>query len=70
MSALLYPQAVTVEGHPSQHGVADLHLTLRGNRPNDDLHVVLTCDQLLALYRAIADKISHLPIRLVGQDVS
>lgn len=70
MSALLYPQAVTVEGHPSQHGVADLHLKLQGNRPDADLFVVLTCDQLLALYRAIGAKITDLPIRLVGEEVS
>ncbi|GAS88890.1 hypothetical protein [Mycolicibacterium brisbanense] len=69
-ASLIYPQRIAIEGHPSQHGIADLHLSLGSNRPDSDIHVVLTCDQLLALYRSIAAKISTLPIHLVSEEVS
>lgn len=67
MSKLIYPRDIRITGNPSQHGTADLALTLDVNHP-EDIHVILTADLLVSLYRQAGEKISELPIRLVETD--
>ena len=69
MTALIYPASIAVTGHPAQHGLADLALTLDVNAAND-IHVVVTAEQLAALHRAIGAKLSEHPFTLVTEQVS
>jgi hypothetical protein len=68
MSAItLYPCAIRLTGHPAQHGLADLALTVDTN----DTHltrVVVTMDQLLDLHEQISRKLAELPFNLVSQE--
>ena len=65
MSATLYPTRVTVTGHPAQHGLCDLALTLDLNEV-EDVRMILTTDQLIDLGEQITRKLGELPIRLVS----
>jgi hypothetical protein len=62
----LYPCSVHLTGHPAQHGLADLTLTVDTN----DTHltrVVLTMDQLLDLHEQLTRKLAELPFHLVSE---
>jgi len=67
--SLVYPTTITVTGNPAQHGTADLALTLDVNCTND-IHVVVTAEQLVALHRDIGHKLTSIPYRLVSEEVS
>lgn len=56
----LYPSNIRLTGHPAQHGLADLTLTVDTN----DTHltrVVLTMDQLVDLHEQLTRKLAELP---------
>ncbi len=62
----LYPCSIQLTGHPAQHGLADLTLTVDTN----DTHltrVVLTMDQLLDLHEQLTRKLAELPFHLVSE---
>jgi hypothetical protein len=62
----LYPSRIRLTGHPAQHGLADLALTVDTN----DTHltrVVLTMDQLLDLHEQLTRKLAELPFHLVSE---
>lgn len=57
---IVYPSSIAVEGNPSQHGLADLRMVIDGNRPDSEIHVVVTASQLAALHQAIGEKLSNI----------
>jgi hypothetical protein len=64
-AVVLYPCALRVTGHPAQHGLADLTLTVDTN----DVHetrVVITTDQLVDLHEQISRKLAEIPFNLVS----
>jgi hypothetical protein len=62
----LYPCRIRLTGHPAQHGLADLGLTLDTNDPHET-HIVVTMDQLLDLHEQITRKLSELPFHLANR---
>lgn len=65
----LYLRDIRITGHPPRHGVADLQLVIDTN-DTVDTHVILTADLLLALHRAIGQKLAEFPIHLVTEEVA
>lgn len=66
---LVYPMDLRITGHPARHGVADLAITVDINSAND-IHLVVTTDQLTKLHRDIAAKLSEHSFTLVTEQVS
>lgn len=65
MTPLIYPRSIAVEGNPACHGLADLRLVIDENG-SDDIHIVVTTDQLVSLGRQIQRKLDAQPYRLVN----
>jgi hypothetical protein len=66
-SITLYPCQIRLTGHPAQHGLADLALTLDTNDPQDT-RVVITTDQLVDLHEQISRKLAEVPFNLVSEE--